>query len=283
LDNEISELKPETQAAIQTGVADLPANAVVITSRNQKILETTIKTSLKPCALNAELLTLFISEYLSKLDKRSLYSDDGFLRACAHLKEIAGKREVTVLLAKLYAKQMIAAKESGTDQNFPTSIPNLILSYLNELNQNQDGKNHPLTDSAVRQNAKIIAWECMKKTYQPNSATTEDILAAIGGEDATVKLEHLDENHLGIVQRQSPEERIRFVLDPIAEYLAALYLLDINRDNPDRWQEFLLKVDSLSTDTIRDFLLAVRDCCLAKKIEIEIPKFVLERLEQILA
>jgi hypothetical protein len=278
-----SELKPETQEAIKAGVADLPANAVVITSRNEKILGTTIKTCLKPCALNAELLTLFISEYLSKLDKRSLYSDDAFLRACAHLKEIAGQREVTVLLAKLYAKQMITAKESGIDENFPTSIPNLILSYLNELNQNQDGKNHQLTNSAVRQDAKIIAWECLKKSYQPNSATVDDILAVLGGEDAKVRLEHLDENHLGIVQRQSPEERIRFVLDPIAEYLAALHLLDINRDHTDRWQEFLLKVDSLSIDTIRDFLLAVRDCCLAKRIEVEIPKFLLERLEQILA
>ena len=282
-----SELSSETQAEIQASIESLPVNAFVITSRNEESLKDFTKTHLKPCSLNAELLSSFIGEYLTQLDKRSLYPDDLFLRACAHLKEIAGQRELTVLLAKLYAEQMIFTKKNGTDQDLPTSISSIILSYLNELNQTRNRKKSQFSNSDVRRDAKIIAWKCLKKTFQPSSAKLNDILEALREIDDTrdfkERLDYLGENHLGIVQQQDPEEHIRFVLDPIAEYLAALHLIDLN--SADEWENLLNRIDDSrqSIDPIRDFLLALRDCCLAKKTETEIPEFVLERLDQVLA
>src|SRR5262245_57253940 len=48
---------------------------------------------------------------------------------------MVGDRDITVLLAKLFAEQMIASKEHCLDDNLPQNIPDLMLSYLNELNR----------------------------------------------------------------------------------------------------------------------------------------------------
>ncbi|MEG4084479.1 hypothetical protein [Microcoleus sp. POL10_C6] len=49
--------------------------------------------------------------------------------------EIAGGRNITVLLAKLYVKPLIAKKKGTTDGNLPATIFELILHYLNQINR----------------------------------------------------------------------------------------------------------------------------------------------------
>ncbi|MGB8687996.1 MAG: hypothetical protein WCD53_11755 [Microcoleus sp.] len=58
-------------------------------------------------------------------------------------------------------------------------------------------------------------------------------------------------------------DQIRFALEPLAEYLAGLYLLDINGKDESKWQDFLKVADSPnSPEVIKGFLLAVKDCYL---------------------
>ena len=65
----------------------------------------------------------------------------------------------------------------------------------------------------------------------------------------------------------------------MAEYLAALYLVRENKDDEEKWQEFLAKVeDKLGHEEIQGFLLAVRDCCLVKGGEVQVPSFVADEI-----
>jgi hypothetical protein len=72
---------------------------------------------------------------------------------------------------------------------------------------------------------------------------------------------------------------VKIVLDPVAEYLAALHLTAYcQQEDPDqRWQQFRQTVDDdpANVPTIRGFLLAVRNCC---EQERKLPEGVLDWL-----
>ena len=75
-------------------------------------------------------------------------------------------------------------------------------------------------------------------------------------------------------------DKIRFFLDPLAEYLAGLYTVERFRSNQELWWEFLTQIDSNQGDLkeIREFLNAIRECCVARADELNIPEFVIEQL-----
>jgi hypothetical protein len=81
---------------------------------------------------------------------------------------------------------------------------------------------------------------------------------------------------------QPAQDRVRFLLDPLAEYLAGLYLIGINADSEEKWREFLSYCTQVpgTPEAIRGFLLAVRDCCIAKHTEKSIPDFVVDKLNE---
>ena len=92
-------------------------------------------------------------------------------------------------------------------------------------------------------------------------------------------MEHL-EKKLRLIQFIQPaQNKIRFALDPLAECLAGLYLIDSYQDNAREWRKFLAKTDSIPDKAaIKGFLLALRDCCLAKGKEAQVPGFVTEEV-----
>ncbi len=160
----------------------------------------------------------------------------------------------------------------------PNNIPDLMLSYLNELNQDVTGDK--FDDRTVQQDAKAIAWECLKQTYRPATAKREEALALLSGDDAEARLKYL-ENRLRLIQTIGPaQDQIRFTLDPLAEYLAALQLLEHYGKNQGQWRKFLSQTDAMpgAPIVIQGFLLAVRDCCLAKGAEAKVPDFVAQEL-----
>ncbi|MBD0344988.1 MAG: hypothetical protein ICV63_09255 [Coleofasciculus sp. Co-bin14] len=190
------------------------------------------------------------------------------------------------ILAKLYAEQLIGVKDGtsttvgaqGLVPLLPNNIPDLMLSYLNELNQDVTGDK--FDDRTVQQDAKAIAWECLKQTYRPATAKRENILTVLGGDDAEARLKYL-EDRLRLIQTIGPaQDQIRFALDPLAEYLAALQLLEHYGKNQGQWRKFLSQTDAIpgAPIVIQGFLLAVRDCCLAKGAEAKVPDFVAQEL-----
>jgi HEAT repeat protein len=258
-----SEMSEQTQTAIRPEMPDFPVNALLVTSRLEEPLGRVTKTAIKPLRIAGNRLSSFMESYLSQLQKRDLFSDPEFFNACSQLSTIAGDRNITVLLAKLYADQIIAKKEGTTDGNLPDNIAELMLHYLNQLNRSLT--ENKLSNSTVHKDAKIIAWECLKPTYRPAAANRQNAIDALGEENAESRLKYL-EDQLRIIQTKGvAHDQIHFALDPVAEYLAALHLLDINGKDESKWQEFLKLADSQnSPEAIQGFMLAVKDCYLDK-------------------
>lgn len=156
----------------------------------------------------------------------------------------------------------------------------LMLSYLNELNRDVTGDK--LDDRTIQEDAKAIAWECLKGTYLPATAKREAALAVLVGDDTETRLKYL-EDRLRLIQTiGAAQDQIRFALDPLAEYLAGLHLIDLYGKNQGQWRKFLAQINAMpgTPAAIQGFLLAVRDCCLAKGTEAKVPDFVVQEIDK---
>ncbi|UBF29694.1 HEAT repeat domain-containing protein [Kovacikia minuta CCNUW1] len=281
----LSEMSEESRKEIRLEDSNFLANALIVTSRLEETLDQVPKTTIRPLRIEGNRLSSFMEAYLTQKGKKQLFTDPEYFDACSQLSRMVGQRNATVLLAKLYAEQMIARKEDEQSKAemqdlaaLPKNIPDLMLSYLNELNRG--ALENQFDDRTVHQDAKAIAWECLQNTYRPASAKRDAALIAMAGENAEARLKHL-ENRLRIVQTiGAAQNHVRFTLDPLAEYLAAFHIVEKYGSDSNSWQTFLKNADSFPIEAIQGFLLAVRDCYLAMATEVIVPDFVMETLEQ---
>jgi HEAT repeat protein len=273
-----SEMGEATRKTIRPDSPDFCINALVITSRFEEKLGQVTKTTLKLLRIEGNRLSSFMEAYLMQRGKRDCFTDTEFFDACSRLSTMVGARNITVLLAKLYAEQLIAAKEGTSDDQIPENIPDLMLFYINELNRSVTGDRYD--NRTVHQDAKTIAWECIKLTFRPAAAKKDDALTTLSGDDAPIRLNYLEERLRLIQTIGAAQDQIRFTLDPLAEYLAGFYLIEHYRHDEQLWQQFLQEATGKTgaPDLIKGFLLALQDCCIAKGKDANIPDFVAEEL-----
>ncbi len=286
----LSEMGQDTRKQIKPRLPEFPAKALIITSRLEEndILKEVPTTVLQPLQVEANRLWPFMSAYLEAKGKQGLFEDDEYSNGCDRLRRMAGERSITVLLARLYIDHMIQERE-GAGGILPDSVPKLMLSYLNQLNRSIEPANKR-DDLEVQCDAKAIAWKCLEQTYRPISIKEQAALAALAETDdsdsAKERLSYL-EQRLQFLTRSQPLTDVRVILDPLAEYLAAIYLVEhhCQQENPQTtWEEFFASVDKKLDKTnetpeiIRGFLLALRDCCLDNVHEESLPEDLPDRL-----
>lgn len=285
----LSEMAETTRNKIRPANREFPIYALIVTSRLQESLGDAPKTVLEPLRVEGNRLSEFINAYLTTKGKRYLFEDEDYFEVCRRLSRMVGQRNITVLLARLYVDQTIAQQE-GAGGILPDSVPELMLSYLNQLNRTIEPANQ-LDPLQVQQDAQAIAWECLKQTYRPTTAKKQDAIAALiaqGSDESDVKkrLQYL-EKRLQLLQTVEPGDKLRIILDPLAEYLAANWLVasHCKQDDPEAvWQQFFTSINKCletaneTPEAIQGFLLAVRDCCLLRQSEGRIPPSVLEDL-----
>lgn len=286
----LSEVNKMTRSQVKPELADFPVKALIVTSRVEETLGGIPKSTLQPLKIQTERLWAFMSAYLTAKEKQALFEDDQYATGCNRLRRMSGERRITVLLARLYIDHMIQEQE-GAGGILPDSVPKLMLSYLNQLNRNIELINKQ-DDLAIQRDAKIIAWECLKQSYRPTSVKKVDAIAALNivknPTNAKDRLDYL-EKRLQFLKTLEPGDRIRIILDPLAEYLAALYLLERNcqdNDSDAAWHRFFEDIDytleksEAPPDVVRGFLLALRDCCLDAHHKDELPEQLSVRLER---
>jgi hypothetical protein len=277
-----SELSQETRQVIHPGYHhQLTINAMIVTSRQEEKFQGSVTDTLKPLRIRGNRLSSFLEAYLTQLGKRELYYDADFFAACGRLTQMVGDRNLTVMLARMFADQMVATKEDPNFEGLPDNIPELILSYLNWINRQESEKNPG--NKAVQRIAKVVSWVSLAPTFRPQDASLAAIRIALADEaDLDQKLAYLCRD-LEIIQYVGPaEDRVRVTLDPVSEYLAGLRLLELYGANEVQWKAFLKEADKKegAPKAIEGFLLAVRDCCLAKGKDKGVPGFVEKELAQ---
>jgi HEAT repeat protein len=277
----MSEMTEANRNRVRPDVPDFPAASLIVTSRLEEKLGNVSSNSLKPMRVTGDYLFEFMGAYLRAQGVREWFPDREFGPAGARIAELVGERPVTVLLVKLYLDRMIETKrrQGDLDREMPESIPSLMLYYLNDINAavREDVRRDA---RAVHRDAEAIAWACLKESLWPEFASIDSAskpaLAAIDSEGVDARLDYL-ERRLGLIETREPKrDKVRFLLDPVAEYLAGLHLVERYRADEGQWRKFLKRTDAKSADlkAIRGFLLAVRDCCLAQKADEAVPEFL---------
>jgi len=252
----LSETSPAARAAIRPGHADFPAHALIITSRTEEPLDGVPHSAVQPQRIDGQRLASFLESYLSQQGKRTLFDDPEYFEACRRLSVLVGRREITPLLGKLYADQLIAQKEMAA-ANPPATMPELMIRYVYELNRAIE-KGHRRSDTDVLRDAQRTAWECVRQRLRSEPVSRAVILEALGGHDAATRLTYL-EDRLGLV-RASGSERLTFALDPLAEYLAAWEIISTHPGDMAFWRPFAARARQGDPDTTRTFLQALTEC-----------------------
>ena len=285
----LSEMDSDTREMIAPHLPDFPINALIVTSRIKEYLGNVIDAEIKIPKINGKYLANFIYDYLEQRKQLDLFSHQELFNACAQLSIIAlSREEITIFLAKLYAEQLINSKLIGlaikADRSTPSpnNIPELIVNYLEKLNQKverQDNQEYP----EFKESAKVIAWKCLEQSYKPQPVMRRIIIEALGKDRAEVYLNYLEQRLHLIRSIGLNQDKIKFVIDPIAEYLAGLYLVEKHcNTNPERWRIFLDRAKSKPPKEIVGFLSALRECYLLKKTTVSLPNFVLDELSTLL-
>jgi len=280
----LSEMSETARKNILAAIAGVPANALIITSRAPDALNDMPKSIVKPMRVKGTHLSDFLGAYLTHREKRDLFEDDEFFESCRQLSLISGEREITVLLAKLFAEQMIATKGGFSDDDLPTNIPDLMLNYLNTINR--ETSTTGLDDESVHLAAELVAWQCLKDAFYPMPTKRADAVAVFEKEGiGTSAIKYMDEK-LKIIQIiGAARDRIRFILDPLAEYLAGLYVIKQCGNREEDWTRFLEQFEEHESYPTKSkgFLLALYDCSVVRSAQGGIPQSVLDRILQLLA
>jgi hypothetical protein len=226
-----------------------------------------------PARIQGDHLASFFDAYLKKRGVRDLFKDSEYFEICGDLSKILGQRTITVLLARMYCNQRIALREQNSKKKGPASLRDIALGYVNELNRNVTTPDK-IEDVIVHSVLKTAAWECVKSDLKPKFAQKSTVLAMIKHPAPEDKLRYVEER-LGIVESIPPEKKfLQFSLDPLAEYLGAICIVDDWAGDPSKWRSFLKQASSQpKLEEVRGFLQAVVDCSTDTT-----PKFVTKAL-----
>src|SRR5205085_9628281 len=191
-----------------SALAALSVNACLLTSRLDEKPTGLLVSRVSPRRISGNRLATFMEAYLNQCGKRELFNDEEFFEGCRRLSLIVGDREITALLAKSYAEQMIATREGTTDDALPQNIPDLMLNYVHLINRS------PAPDApdtrAVHRAAQTAAWACLQQTYRPATARYADVLAALDGVESAALLAYLEQPLKLIRINDAGREHLRF-------------------------------------------------------------------------
>jgi HEAT repeat protein len=271
-----SETDKTTRKIILDAINDTPIGAIIITSRNDENLGSLRKNTVRLLRLSGSHVPTFIEQYLENRKKQRLFEGEKLMEVSRRLMLMVGQSGITTVLAKYYVELRIAAEENLTvANNLPSNIPDLMQRYIDIIHRDQSADSP--SSQEIHNVAEIAAWCCLRRTYRAAATNYKDILAALGRRANGFGLLIYLRDPLRIIQADGTSyDRIRFVLDPLAEYLAGIYITKRCGSRIDLWQDFLRKADEQdgTPKTIRSFLMAVQDCCISNGAEAKIPDFV---------
>jgi HEAT repeat protein len=261
-------------------VSKLAVSALVVTCRSPAPFASINHTDIHPLRIDTNHLSPFINAYLSQAGVA--LPDLDVLSACVKLRWLVKDRGITPLLARLYVEALIGfCKADRPLCELPSTVPDLMLAYLNELNRKPTDPR--IEDATVHRAAKSAAWECMMPSLRPGRADRAKVLRLLNA--GSIKPEVLDflEQRLHVIETVPPAKtEIEFMMDPIAEYLAGLHALDLYGSDERKWRQFIRMVQNANEGptTIQEFLIAVLDCIQARADLIRVPASIIEEISR---
>jgi formylglycine-generating enzyme required for sulfatase activity len=225
------------------------------------------------------------------------------------LRRIVGDKPITALLAQMFIDDVIANRQRGL---LAGSVPQLMLSYVRRLDTPVDPSQREragltIDGERVQRALKCLALASHRQLggdgepgYQPREfsrALAKETLQqpepeglGLNGEAAEGVLGYLGERRL-LVHPGEDSSELRFPLDPLADYLAALAQLEVlettswSTGQKAAWEAFLAGLEqrlkqAADLSRSRGFFLALRDAALERRGR-GVPEEVPDRLAEL--
>lgn len=266
----LSELDEATRQVIRPDNPSLPLNALIVTSRRDDEFKNHRDLCLTTGLLKEQDIAAFVADYLRQSGSDETLKNAALYSELNHFTSMVGDREITALLAGLYARNMIErSKDHMVAQ--PNNVPDLMYAYVDAMCRKADDRTYPA--DICRPRARIIAWYYLKQALRPIEINAIDLAEAMPTAENDIVLQKgplewkavLDAfvDPLRLMKRgETDREAIKFTLDPLAEYLAAHYQVKGGGlHDAEAWKNFLdeVKKKHTSRQSIKGFLLALYD------------------------
>ena len=306
-----SELGDDSRRRLDPSGPDFPSAWAIVTSRRQETFPGKVVLKLEPQRLEAHRLWPFFYAYLERVREaeKEDWDDDLLERAVGRLREITAglldeERTITVLLAKLYIDVVLAERRGPGGSLLPASVPALMLIYVRQINGAIPEAERQPPELVVRA-LQHLARESEAELFRPRAVRREKAQSALalacaesaGREDEAesrrqsggVELLRYLVERLLLVEGFGDGESFRLVLDPLADYLAALgWLRQLAREGDGAWERFLGHTlpasGSEAAALARGFLRALYDCAVhgadRAVLGLEVPPAVVARLAE---
>ncbi len=160
----------------------------------------------------------------------------------------------------------------------PRNIPELILQYLNELNRNVIDDR--ISDRNIHSYAKAVAWLSIRQNLTSSYVSLTDAFSLINQTESKKIIGYLNDK-LRIIKTIKPaKDKIRFVLDPIAEYLAGMHIVETFQES--EWRNLIDRLQSVDeTQKTSGFLSALIDCYYENLTNTDLSEYTLTSLKEI--
>jgi len=236
----LSERSKTTQTHIQTIYRSAKIGLLVVTSRTSLTFDGAKCINIYPEPLDSSTLLHFVTSLL-----RILWSEKTGTRAFSKIEEQTGlgnrlarlisvrtergEEEVPLipLPVRLFVEQAVQLVDDGRAlDELPASLPEVYFLHLRRVNPQDPSLPHYLHNDRMIKIAKILGRLALEPNFIPKEFSRAQALAALkaAGESATETsdpIERLKLNNVLIEKEGGFDIRLRFALDPIAEFLAA--------------------------------------------------------------
>ncbi len=268
----LSERDAATQEHVcQVYQSGLPLNALIVTTRRPPNFGAVDRTEIHTERITVKSLIPFIFEYLRRRQLHGEFEEREQLqlgdRVLALVQASGRTLNVTPLLVTLFVDSALARSRAHRSlEELPTSVPEVYLDYLRRLNPKQGGIPHAIDDQTILDAARIMARTRLAENFVPGDVRRDAVEAALAEKGLGFEPRQLIDRLIGngVVEQfeMGAIALLRFALDPVAEYLAAIEAVhELGRD-PRAWHDafaVLQEVDGYP-EAISGFLNALGDC-----------------------
>lgn len=262
----LSERSPETQKHIHDLYGEnTPINAMVVTSRRKLDVGAVRMMTVYPQPIGLRLLVPFILDYLKRRELAQRFSPQQQLalaQRILQIVEVGDGVDVTPLLTTLFVESVGARKPTSNLNELPINVPEVYMDYLRRLNPTEPETPSRVEHGHLQEGSMIVAQASLAGNFIPTDFARKEALArleAVGFTSAATLIERLILN--GVLRERSVAALsiLRFQLDPVAEYLAAIRFCHELGSKQDAWKAFIEDLVSIPTypEGIRGFLTAL--------------------------
>jgi hypothetical protein len=267
----LSERTAETKKHVQSIHGTAIVSALVVTSRVAPEFGPTKVTELWPERIDAKTLFYFLTEYLHRTKSDELFPGHHALQLGGRLNSLVegGSQYlvVTPLLVRLFVDNAIEQrKRNQSIEDLPVSVAETMLEYLRRVNPQDPDTPNRIANETMIQASRVLGRCSLGEDYVPRDIygdVAHQALSAAGIETPPADIvARLVLNGVLEQRDRGGTKLLRFGLDSLAEYLAALDWLDEHRNDSAKWAIWLAELERVDgyPESIRGFLVALEDC-----------------------